>query len=103
MEMNEFIRKPFAVQAIQITEENIAEVADFVEGTLSEKHDGSPYILVNRRGVPRDYRAYPGLWMTQRGTNIRFYSEKIFEDQFVQNNDFVSGIVGTLQDVTAVP
>lgn len=83
MEFSTFVRKPFVVEAIEVTEENIAEIAPFV-GSLREKTDGTPFIHVDRRLVPNIYRVYPGFWMTRMGDNFRCYSRRIFFDQFVE-------------------
>lgn len=84
MEFTTFVRKPFVVEAVEITKENIAEVAELV-GTLREKDNGQPYIQVDRRLVPNVFRVYPGFWMTRMGDNIRCYSKRIFEEQFTQS------------------
>ena len=94
MEFTTFVRKPFSVEAVEITTENIAEIAEFV-GELKEK-DGKPYIQVNRRIVPNLFRVFPGFWMTRMGDNIRCYSRKVFNEQFVESTgpieQFVAGI-----------
>lgn len=82
MEFNSYVRKPFKVDAVEITVENIQEIAKLV-GTLREKEDGQPYIQVDRRLVPNVYKVYPGFWMTRMGNNIRCYSNHIFQAQFV--------------------
>lgn len=83
MEFNTFVRKPFKVEAVEITEDNIEELAEFI-GELREKDNGTPYIQVDRRLVPNIFRVYPGFWMTRMGDNIRCYSKKIFNEQFTQ-------------------
>lgn len=82
MNFTTFVRKPFVVDAIEVTAENIAEVAKYV-GDLREKEDGTPYILVDRRLVPNVFRVYPGFFMTKMGENVRCYSRKIFREQFI--------------------
>lgn len=84
MEMTKFVRKPFEVDAIQITEENINELAEFI-GTIRKKNDedGSVYIQVDRRLIPNIDRVFPGYWFTRMGNNARCYSEKIFSTTFV--------------------
>lgn len=86
MEFATFVRKPFPVQAVEVTAENIAEVAKYV-GDLREKDDGTPYILVDRRLVPNVFRVYPGFFMTRMGENVRCYSRKIFKEQFIQETE----------------
>jgi hypothetical protein len=51
LEFNSFIRKPFTVDAVQVTEDNMAEVAKLV-GELKEKDDGTPFIQVDTHGQP---------------------------------------------------
>lgn len=83
MDFVTFVRKPFVVEAVEITNENIAEVATHV-GDLRHKDDGTPYILVDKRLVPNVVRVYPGFFMTKMGENVRCYSRKIFKEQFVE-------------------
>lgn len=86
MDFVTYIRKPFIVEAILITKDNIAEIAPKV-GTL-EDEDGEPYIRVNPKKVPNIHRVHPGFWLTKlKGTNnIRCYKPEIFEQQFVKNS-----------------
>lgn len=81
MEFKTFVRKPFSVEAVEVTADNIAEVAKYV-GDLREEDDGTQYILVDRRLVPNIARVYAGFYMTKMGKNVRCYSRKIFTDQF---------------------
>jgi len=81
MEFTTHRRKPFIVEAAEITEENLAEAAELI-GELIVNEDGSRYIKINKRLVPNIHRAYVGWWVTQMGDNLRCYSAKIFEDQF---------------------
>lgn len=86
MEFKSYVRKPFLVEAVEVTEENIAEIANYV-GDLETKEDGTPYIKVDRRLVPNIYRVYPGFFMTQMGDRVRCYSRKVFFEQFTLNTD----------------
>lgn len=88
MHFDTYTRKPFTVEAIEITEENIFELAEFI-GTVRKKEDETSYIHVDKRLVPNVFRVYPGFFMTRMGENIRCYSPKIFHDQF----DLVLGSV----------
>jgi hypothetical protein len=86
MEFKSFVRKPFVVQAVEVTVDNIHEVAKYV-GDVREREDGTLYILVDRRLVPNVFRVYPGFFMTKMGENVRCYSRKIFREQFVEEDD----------------
>ena len=84
MEFTKFVRKPFMVEAIEVTLENIGEIAEMI-GTLREKENGTPYIQVNRRLVPNLFRVYVGFWVTKMGDgdNIRCYTKRVFNQQFL--------------------
>lgn len=97
MEFNTFVRKPFTVEAVEVTTENIAEVAKHV-GTLREKDNGVPYIQVDRRLVPNIFRVYPGFWMTKMGDNVRCYSKRIFNEQFTKSTPHVEEWVAFLNN-----
>ncbi len=99
MEFNEYVRKPFLVEAIEITEENIGEIAKYV-GELREKDDGTPFIYVDRRLVPNIFRVYPGFYMTRMGDHIRCYSRKVFNEQFVLGEPKIVSWVEYMQNAT---
>jgi hypothetical protein len=84
MEFTKFVRKPFIVEAVKITEENIAEVAPYI-GALASEDDGTPYISVtDRKKFPNIYeKIYLGFWLTKMDSNLRCYSDNVFKKQFV--------------------
>lgn len=85
MEFTNFVRKPFTVEAVEVTEDNIEEIAGLV-GTLRHKSNGSPYIEVDRKLVPNVFRVFPGYWVTRMGDNVRCYTKKVFKSQFVETD-----------------
>jgi hypothetical protein len=87
MEFVRFVRKPFIVEAVEITTDNIAEVAKYIGDLRVEESDGSQYILADPRLVPNVTRVYPGFFMTKMGRNVRCYSRKIFMEQFVEEDE----------------
>lgn len=97
MDFTTFVRKPFTVEAVEVTPENIEEIAKLV-GTLRTKENGTPYIQVDRRLVPNIYRVYPGFWMTKMGDNIRCYSKRVFEEQFIQTSEEIQEWVAFMNE-----
>lgn len=81
MEFTTYVRKPFEIEAVQITPQNIEELAPLI-GQLRRFGDGKPYIFVDRQLVPNLDRVFPGFWVTRIGDNIRCYSKRVFADQF---------------------
>lgn len=87
MDYVHYVRRPFEVDAVEITEDNIAEIAKLV-GELKFKDD-TTYIQLDRRIIPNVTKAYIGWFMTKletdSGTNYRCYSPKAFHEQFIEH------------------
>jgi hypothetical protein len=83
MQFTRFVRKPFEVEAVEITKENIIEIAKLV-GEIGEKQDGTPFIQVDKEKVPNMFRVYPGDFLTTMDGSIRCYARKAFYDQFIE-------------------
>lgn len=86
MEFTKFKRRPFEIEAVQITEENISELAEMTGELVPANGPDDPHIKINKRIVPNVHRAYVGWWVTQMDDNIRCYAPKIFEEQFEPMN-----------------
>ena len=106
MEFTTFVRKPFTVESTEVTEENIEEIALLI-GKLRHKDNGQPFIRVNRRIIPNIDNVYLGFWLTRMGDdgeNMRCYSRRIFNQQFVQTtpevDDWVRYINGQTDSET---
>jgi hypothetical protein len=82
MTFQTYRRKPFTVEAIEITEENIDELAKFIGTVKIKDEDGTKFIQVDRRLIPNVWRVYPGFFMTKMDENIRCYSPRTFKEQF---------------------
>lgn len=95
LEFSSFVRKPFRIEAVQITVDNIGEIARFV-GTIREKEDGSPYIEVDRRLVPNIMNVHPGYWLTKMRNNVRCYSDYVFKAQFVGVDEDIEAFLSHL-------
>ena len=83
LEFTDYARKPFVVEAVEVTEDNLEEIAKYV-GEIEKKEDGTRFIRVDRRLVPNIYKVFPGFYMTRMGDHIRCYNKKVFKDQFTE-------------------
>lgn len=89
LQYTQFVRKPFMVEAIEVTAENIRDLAEIV-GTLKfDENTGAPYILVDRKRVPNVYRVTPGYWVTRVDNKIRAYSNNSFNAQFSESDPHI--------------
>lgn len=113
LEFKTYVRKPFVIEAVEITVENIEEIAPQV-GTLHHKEeDGTPYIFVDPRIIPGVKRVYPGYMLTRKEDTIRCYSPKVFRAEFrdpenspemlkwVEYMDTEMVATGTIEEVAA--
>lgn len=89
IEYTDFVRKPFIVKAVEITEDNIEEIAKEL-GQLKHKEDGTPYIGVRKGAVPNVSKVFVGWLMTRHGKRTHCYAPKVFHNQFVENTDVVN-------------
>jgi hypothetical protein len=78
----EVLRRPFKVEAIEITKENIGTLSRYI-GDLDQEDDGTIFILVDDRKVQHVKRVYVGYWMTRIGKQTRVYSKRVFDEQFM--------------------
>lgn len=93
MEFTTYLRKPIEVQAVEVTEDNIEEIAQLI-GKLRHKGNGDPFIQVNFRIIPNVPRVYPGYWLTRVGEdNMRCYSKRMFSELFVKPGGFVEVVL----------
>lgn len=86
MQFQTYQRRPFQVEAVQVTLENIEEIAEMV-GVLKHKGDGTPYIEVEKdvkkaKFVPNIFNVHLGYWVTRMGNTTRCYSPKVFNSQY---------------------
>lgn len=81
-----YIRVPFEVRAVEITENNIAELAPLV-GELKTTDDGASYIQASRRLVGNEYKIWPGFFITRVNDRYRCYSRRVFDFQFEKRED----------------
>jgi hypothetical protein len=101
MEFSSFVRRPFLVEAVQITEENMEEVAKLIGEVKPNTKDGGNMILLDRHIIPNIRRAFVGWWVTKLDDNLRCYSPKVFEKEFTPKDDAWDGYFEQLAEVEA--
>lgn len=81
LEYDEYFRRPFRIQAVQVTKENIEEIAEII-GDINNKPDGDPYIEVDPHKMPNMQRVYLGFYLTKVKGRYRAYSRRVFHELF---------------------
>lgn len=89
MQTKKYARKAFFVEAIQVTAENMEEVAQWAEGEIQQDPEQSGtgpvnYIFINveRPLNDRQTKAYMGDWVLSAGRGFKVYTNKAFLSSF---------------------
>lgn len=97
MLFKKYIHKPYVVEAVTISEDNFATVADLIGHPDPENgnrvrtdEDGNPYIVPDRRLIPNVYKVYLGYILTRIGDKYHCYAPHIFEEQFTDHGYLVT-------------
>lgn len=78
-----YVRKPFFVDAAQVTPENIAAVAEWAAGEVICDADGDHVkVRVHRPLNERQTKAFVGDWILYAGTGFKVYTNKAFAGCF---------------------
>lgn len=87
METETYTRKPIHVEAVQVTEENLYEVAAWCDGEViinQTSRTGERYIKVkvNNPLNVRQTKAFVGDWVLKSKHGFKCYTPKAFEKAF---------------------
>lgn len=99
MDYNSYVRKPFKVQAVLVTDENIAEIAKLT-GVLEKNDDETLYIEVDRLKVPNVFKIYVGFFVTKMNKQFRAFPPQVFEKLFVKNDEELEKLIKDLNGRT---
>lgn len=79
-----YVRKPFEVEAVEVTDENMEAIQEWCQGTLQMEENGRKFIKVRvaRALNERQTKAFPGDWILYAGTGFKVYTAKAFFKTF---------------------
>lgn len=102
MQTTIYIRKPFEVEAVEVTEENLEAVESWCTGEIKtdERERRFVKVRVNRPLNERQTRAYPGDWVLYAGTGFKVYTPKAFKKTFVRPSEIGEVLVTENADAT---
>lgn len=88
LETQRYTRKPFDIDAVRVTADNITEVAQWVDGDI-RTDDVGQYIKVrvHRPASERQTKAYIGDWVLYAGTGYKCYTPAAFNKSFDKISD----------------
>lgn len=80
------VRKPFEVEAVEVTEENLTDVAKWCSGDVVAEGNERQRLFIKVRVAralnERQTKAYPGDWVLYAGTGFKVYTAKAFHKTF---------------------
>lgn len=83
LETVKYVRKPFYIDAVQVTAENLADVAKWADGDVrSDENAKYIHVRVHRPINDRQSKAYVGDWVLYAGTGFKVYTPKAFAQSF---------------------
>lgn len=100
IELKTYIRKPFPVQGVLVTNENMEELATWCKGEIkTEKHRGVEKkfidVPVKNKILDKQSKAYVGYWLLFGGKGFKVYTNRAFQTCFVpQDEDKVASYPG---------
>lgn len=88
LETMKYFRKPFYIDAVQVTADNLAAVASWVNGEVRIDKDKARYVKVrvHRPLDDRQTKAFLGDWVLYAGTGFKVYTPKAFANSFEQHS-----------------
>ena len=87
MNIQQFVRLPFYVDAVQVTQDNMAEVAEWCSGRIQQADLRSGPVDYIKVAVPhtvseRQTMAFVGDWVLKAGKTFKVYTQKAFDGSF---------------------
>lgn len=89
----DFVRKPFYIKALRVTDVNLEEVAEWCGGEVQVFEEDTPEneppryvkfvkVKVHRPLNERQTRAQIGDWILQAGSGFKVYTDRAFHNSF---------------------
>jgi hypothetical protein len=90
LDIQNYRHKPTYVQAVCVTAENMAEIAEWCKGNVLNNDEMKSYVKVPviRAINERQTEAYVGDWVLKAGTSFKVYTPKGFEKGFELCNTY---------------
>ena len=84
LQVTQAVRKPFLVNEVRVTQENMTEVAVWCQGTICKTEEGVEYIQVRvvKPLNPRQTMAFVGDHVLYANTGYKVYTHKAFISSF---------------------
>jgi len=94
MDIQKFVRRSFDVRAVQVTEENFQEVADWTRGGIVGEPGVADYILIKVKHPlnKRQTQAFVGDWVLKTQKGFKVYQDEAFKRNFQPYEDLSAAV-----------
>lgn len=85
MQIEKYNRRVFQVEAVQVTEENIEEVAQWCRGEVKSTDEPITRFIEGDVAMPlneRQKKAFVGDWVVRRNNTFKFFQDRGFKKTF---------------------
>lgn len=84
LEIRKYISNPLYVGGVQVTAENLGQVAKWCKGRVHKDKNKETFIKVpvNRPANEKQTRAYPTDWVLKAGSGFKVYNDQAFRNRF---------------------
>lgn len=104
LEVTRYVRRPFEIDAVQVTAENIEEVAKWCNGDVRNEGDNQYVkVRVHRPMNDKQTKAFVGDWVLYAGTGYKVYTSKPFKSSFMIKEGEAAVIVADEAPKSAKP
>lgn len=108
MDIMQYVRIPFQVDAVQVTAENLAEVAEWCNGEVARVYPGqgkSDYVAFKKTRTfssndanervthtnERLIKAFVGEWIVKKGDSFKVFPDWAFKNNFEEDHSLTPG------------
>lgn len=104
MKLEEWERKTFRIQAVQVTEEDMEEIAAWCDGRIYIKKDEGedPAFYIQFTAIhhkqKQTMKAFVGDWITWSGSSFHHYKDSSFRKGYQLRGDLESRIAEEIQN-----
>lgn len=107
LDIQSYVSKPIRVEAVQVTLENIVEVAAWCGGEKRTTMDGDKFIYyirvdVKRPRYERQTKAFVGDWVLKSPTMWKVYTPSGFKNSFELDSDVDARVVMSNNEESAI-
>lgn len=90
MKTLKYVSKPLEVEAVQVVEDDIYEIAKWCEGEVRKSKDGAKVIKVDVINPHADMlkEAEVGFWILKSERGFKVYTEQAFNNSFVPAKEY---------------